>query len=169
MSISLNSALKICRFNAGDAARLQSDRFLNPEEVSCPLWNGKDNLGRNACVDSYYTKSAGCNYASDRIVVENNLRPQYSQYITLDAGAIAGDMYPDNLAAKNALQSSREADNVYEYTGNPGIGYRSVVQSNGCGMYNYRNATAQSSQAMRNVQNSQNTYQKCSMSSVAGI
>jgi hypothetical protein len=58
--------------------------------MSCPTWSGFDLVGRKVCPDSFYTKSAGCNSAEDRVVVENNVsRPQYMEYITLNAGAQA--------------------------------------------------------------------------------
>ena len=45
-----------------------------------------DLTGRRVCPDSFYTKSAGCNSAEDRVVVENNLRPQYAEFfIVLEA------------------------------------------------------------------------------------
>ncbi len=59
----------------------------------CPVWNHRDLAGREVCTDSFYTKRAGCNSSLDRINVENDLRPQYMEYITLDACGINGDMY----------------------------------------------------------------------------
>ena len=77
MSISLEAAIRTCKVETGWANRVESDRFLNPNNMVCPIWNGMDLTGRNVCPDSFYTKSAGCNSASDRVVVENNVsRPQ---------------------------------------------------------------------------------------------
>lgn len=94
MSLSLESAVRTCKVNTGWANRLQSDRFLNPSTTICPLWSegnyGVDTAGRTVCRDSYMTKSAGCNSALDRVTVENAQRPQYSEYITLDAQGIDG-------------------------------------------------------------------------------
>ena len=42
----------------------------------CPLWNGVDTTGRTVCEYSYWTKNAGCNSATDRVIIENDLRPQ---------------------------------------------------------------------------------------------
>ena len=84
MSVSLDSAIRTCKVNTGWASREESDRFLNPTNMLCPLWNGQDSAGRRVCPDSFVTKSRGCNSATDRVVVENNVsRPQYMEYITL--------------------------------------------------------------------------------------
>ena len=83
--ISLQGSLQTCKVNTGYANKIQSDRFENPDNLLCPIWNGKDNFGRVVCYDSYVTKSAGCSSALDRVVVENVLRPQYIEYVALDA------------------------------------------------------------------------------------
>jgi len=54
----------------------------------CPVWNGRDLTGRQVCADSFYTKREGCNSAEDRVVVENAQRPQYMEYVNLDASGI---------------------------------------------------------------------------------
>ncbi len=78
----LESSIRTCKVDTGYAARILSDRFLNPKNLVCPVWNGLDSAGRVVCPDSFYTKRAGCNSAEDRIGVENNQRPQYMQYIS---------------------------------------------------------------------------------------
>lgn len=83
--ISLTGSLRTCKVDQGWAPRIQSDRFENPELLVCPVWSGYDNTNRPVCVDSFYTKSPGCNSPLDRIDVENYLRPQYMEYINLDA------------------------------------------------------------------------------------
>lgn len=94
MSISLDSAIRTCKVNVGWATREESDRFLNPNNMMCPLWNGIDSTGRQVCPDSFVTKSRGCNSATDRVVVENNVsRPQYMEYITLNAAGVNGNIY----------------------------------------------------------------------------
>ena len=80
-SISLEGSIRTCKVDTGYANKVESDRFLNPENMVCPIWNGVDLTGRRVCPDSFYTKSAGCNSAEDRVVVENNLRPQYAEYV----------------------------------------------------------------------------------------
>ena len=80
--VNLESALRTCKVDTAYQQRIQSDRFLNPKNLVCPVWNGLDAAGRVACVDSFYTKREGCNSAQDRVGVENIQRPQYMQYIS---------------------------------------------------------------------------------------
>jgi hypothetical protein len=89
--LSLTGSLRTCKVDQGWAPRIQSDRFENPELLVCPVWSGFDNTNRPVCVDSYYTKSPGCNSPLDRIDVENYLRPQYMEYINLDAEGFRQD------------------------------------------------------------------------------
>ena len=83
--LSLNGTLRTCKVDQGWASRIQSDRFENPDLMVCPVWTGFDNTNRAVCMDSYYTKSPGCNSPLDRVDVENALRPKYMEYINLDA------------------------------------------------------------------------------------
>ena len=80
--LNLESALRTCKVDVGYQQRIQSDRFLNPKNLVCPVWNGLDAAGRVVCADSFYTKREGCNSAQDRVGVENIQRPQYMQYIS---------------------------------------------------------------------------------------
>ena len=80
--VNLESALRTCKVDTAYQQRIQSDRFLNPKNLVCPVWNGLDAAGRVACADSFYTKREGCNSAQDRVGVENIQRPQYMQYIS---------------------------------------------------------------------------------------
>ena len=89
--ISLNGSLRTCKVDQGWANRIQSDRFENPDLLVCPVWSGFDNTNRPVCIDSFYTKSPGCNSALDRVDVENFLRPQYMEYINLDAEGFRQD------------------------------------------------------------------------------
>jgi hypothetical protein len=76
--------------------------------MMCPVWNNVDLAGRQVCQDSFWTKRAGCNSSLDRINVENDLRPQYMEYITLDACGINGDMYGSADSAVGVTESSVE-------------------------------------------------------------
>ena len=89
-AISLEAAIRTCKVDTGWANKVESDRFLNPNNMVCPIWNGVDLTGRRVCPDSFYTKRAGCNSAEDRVVVENAQRPQYMEYINLSANGIDG-------------------------------------------------------------------------------
>jgi hypothetical protein len=91
MSISLQSALRTCTVDHNNTARYQSSRWLEPSQNVCPVWNGKDNLGREVHRNSFYNKAAGCNHPSERVDVEIFHRPKYFQYTTLDAGGLEGD------------------------------------------------------------------------------
>ncbi len=95
-NISLLGSVRTCQVDTSYANKLQSDRFLNPNEMSCPTWAGTDSTGRRVCADSYVTKSAGCNSSEDRVVVENGQRPQYMEYINLSANGIDGAMYSED-------------------------------------------------------------------------
>lgn len=92
-NISLESAIRTCKVDTAYANKVESDRFLNPSNMICPIWNGLDTANRRVCADSFNTKSAGCNSAEDRVMVENNLRPQYMEYINLSANGIDGSIY----------------------------------------------------------------------------
>ena len=84
--VNLESALRTCKVDTAYQQRIQSDRFFNPKNLVCPVWNGLDTAGRVACADSFYTKREGCNSAEDRVGVENVQRPQYMQYISDSLG-----------------------------------------------------------------------------------
>ena len=94
-NISLEAAVRTCKVNTGWANRIQSDRFENTNLLSCPVWTHRDLTGRVVCEDSFYTKREGCNSPLDRITVENDQRPRYMEYITLDPAGFRGDMYCD--------------------------------------------------------------------------
>lgn len=99
--ISLTGSLRTCKVDQGWAPRIQSDRFENPELLVCPVWSGYDNANRPVCVDSFYTKSPGCNSPLDRVDVENYLRPQYMEYINLDA---EGFRYNQDIKMKDTKE-----------------------------------------------------------------
>ena len=114
MSVSLDSAIRTCKVNTGWASREESDRFLNPASMLCPLWNGQDSAGRRVCPDSFVTKSRGCNSATDRVVVENNVsRPQYMEYITLNAAGVAGNIYGKNNTGSNMAYTQAVNNNAW--------------------------------------------------------
>ena len=137
MSISLESALRTCKVDTAWASRIESDRFLNPNNMVCPVWNGMDTAGREVCQDSFNTKRGGCNSATDRVEVENNVsRPQYMEYITLSANGIAGNIYgtPKDVYDRDADMKSRS-----NISGNFGLQFGSNIQTS-CGGYDaYKN------------------------------
>jgi hypothetical protein len=142
-NISLEASVRTCKVNSGYANKIQSDRFLNSQNLVCPTWNERDLTGRKVCADSFWTKRAGCNSATDRISVENYQRPQYAEYITLDANGIQGNMYGDPGVAVENFVDLHRVDEELEYqalndahniTGQFGqvTGFRQYIQGN-CG------------------------------------
>lgn len=134
MSLSLESAVRTCKVNTGWSQRLQSDRFLNPSTTICPIWSegnyGLDSQGRTVCRDSYMTKTAGCNSALDRLTVENAQRPQYSEYITLDAQGIDGYFGQEipYVGGKGMMQKKKASVENYMYPDSNAP----AAASNGC-------------------------------------
>ena len=145
MSLSLESAVRTCKVITGEANRIESDRFFNPENLVCPVWNGVDDLGRQACYDSYYTKSRGCNNAEDRILVENAVwRPQYVQYHNSKCGV--GEESCQNVKLNRAHANEKAANGVY---GNVVNNVGAHVQA-GCNVHH--SASAHSASAARQAQ-----------------
>jgi hypothetical protein len=102
MSFSILGAVKTCTLDTAWADKIQSDRFFNPNLMVCPTWQGVDNLGREVCPDSFYTKDAGCNSALDRVAIENEVsRPYYFEYIAQSAAGLRNDIYSANPESLN--------------------------------------------------------------------
>lgn len=91
--ISLRGSINSCKVDTAWANRYQSDRFENPDLMVCPSWSGRDLVGRPASQDSFYTKSAGCNTPSDRVYIENALRPQYMESTTVDSYGFRANLF----------------------------------------------------------------------------
>ena len=133
--IGLEGALRTCKVDTGWASRIQSDRFENPNLMVCPVWNGRDLAGRPACADSFYTKRAGCNSALDRVDVENAQRPQYMEYINLDAAGIYADIYKDNMFFQDSGDNYQMLQNVDKITGSFGYVPNGGNVISNCAMY----------------------------------
>ncbi len=88
--LSLTSSIRTLKVNPAWKERIATDRIFNPNLMVCPAWNGRDTTGRNVCADSFVTKQAGCSNASDRVLVENELRPKYIEFVNLNAKGIQG-------------------------------------------------------------------------------
>lgn len=92
--ISLENSIRTCKVNTSWQDRIQSSRFLDPAAAGiCPVWNGLDTAGRPVSVNAYNHLTAGCSDPIQRIEVENHLRPQYAEYVTLSANGYTQDMY----------------------------------------------------------------------------
>lgn len=151
-NVSLEAAIRTCKIDPAYAAKVQSDRFLNPSNMVCPVWNGYDSAGRPACPNSFNTKSAGCNSAEDRVFVENYQRPQYVEYINLSAGGIDGQFYGDNpnttTTQWDVMKHYNDLNQINNVTGNFGMQFGSKVYPN-CGINQYRRAMAQNQEDLR--------------------
>ena len=141
--ISLEAATRTCKVDQGSAARIESDRFLNAQNAVCIPWNGRDLAGREVNPNTFYTKRAGCNSAADRVLVENNLRPQYSDYINLDvSGGIRGQIYANNMNYQNAGTLTRQMQAARGVSGNFGGDFSMATNSANCSYGNYERGVA---------------------------
>lgn len=176
-NLSLAKSIRSCKVESGEANRIRSDRFLNPHNMMCPVWNGVNLKGQEVCPDSFYTKSAGCNSATDRVDVENFLRPEYTAYVTLDAAGIDGNIYGnvnahDNVMARQRMVDSRTNGTGYDKylsEGNFGFDYGASIRNHSCTVNAYENAMRQEAQSMRGQNYMQNGYQGYSNMSQAGM
>lgn len=155
---SLEGALRTCKVDTSWANRIQSDRFENPELMVCPVWTGFDGAGRPVSADSYYTKSAGCNTPEDRVHVENALRPQYFQYVNLDAEGIAGNIYDtqNNMSNHNTNVRTNGLNQLNpQLTGKVSGGPNGSQVYPRCSAYPYELGTKQQAQLARQMQQMQ--------------
>jgi hypothetical protein len=168
---SLESAIRTCKIDPAWASRVQSDRFLNPGNMVCPLWNGYDGAGRPACADSFNTKNAGCNSAEDRVFVENYQRPQYVEYINLGSGGIQGSFYgptpPFSMTSWDKMKASSDLHAVNNITGNYGMQFGANVHPS-CGVHQYSRAMAQNEEALRKFSSFNNAYRSNYMKNASG-
>lgn len=149
---SLESSVRGCQVNTGYAEKLYSDRFLNPGNMVCPIWNGYDSTGRPVCADSFMTKNMGCNSAEDRVMVENYQRPQYIEYVNLSSGGITGNLY-DPPVKSDQIQAGADLYAVNNITGNFGLQFRANVKPNsGCGLYSYEKSMQEQAEQQRRNQ-----------------
>lgn len=165
-SMSLQASVRSCDVNVGEANRIQSDRFFNPSNMVCIPWNGMNNKGQQVSPDSFYTKTAGCDSAEDRVMVENSQRPKYMNYVTLGADGIEGDIYGSGVkegygnvsetresVARSAFDKSR-----YKITGTFGQDLGAAVSYQGCTIGSYERGMAQIAEAERGQEYYQNMY-----------
>ena len=152
---SLEGALRTCKVDTSWANRIQSDRFENPELMVCPVWTGFDNSGRPVSADSFYTKSPGCNTPEDRVYVENALRPQYFQYVNLDASGLGGNIYNtrENMFHYDTQTRSKGLNQLNpQLTGSFGLNPDGSQIYPSCNKNPYGLAQAQLAQTSRNQQ-----------------
>ncbi len=167
MSFSLQGSVRTCKVDTAWANRIQTDRFFNPDNMICPVWNGLDTYGRPVQADSFNTKNGGCNSAADRVVVENAVfRPQYFEYVTLDAAGLNGGMH-DNMHVTDQLNVSADTRNMHRITGNAGYDLKGSI-SNTCGVNRYDQAQAQNAD-MRQQQAMREGYRSFANQSYSGM
>lgn len=154
--ISLEGSIRTCKVDSGWANKVQSDRFLNSNLMLCPPWNGYDTAGRPVCADSFVTKTAGCNSANDRVVVENALRPQYIEYVNLDAQGIRGglDCGVNPNANMDMACANAGLNATHQYAGQFGVesGFQGQIRPNCLTCPSATDLKAMGSQQMRNRQ-----------------
>lgn len=172
-NLSLESSIRTCKIDPGYADKVFSDRFLNPCNMMCPIWNGYDSAGRPACPDTYNTKRAGCNSAEDRIHVENYQRPQYMEYVNLSTGGIAGNFYGkpscrDTMTQWNVMKGNSELSDIHNITGNFGNSFASTVYPS-CGVNQYRRAMAQNAETLRRYTAMDNGMTSACMKMTSGM
>ena len=132
-NISLEGSIRTCKVDTAWANKMESDRFLNPNTMVCPVWNGYDTSGRSVCPDSYYAKTAGCFSAADRVNVENDLRPKYIEYVNLDAAGIRGGQQCKMSGIKaDTILHQQSMNDVHKQTGQFGLttGYNQYIYPN---------------------------------------
>lgn len=149
MSVSLENSIRTCSVNVGEANRIQSDRFFNPQNMVCIPWNGVNNKGQEVSPDSFWTKTPGCDSAEDRVMVENAQRPKYVNYVTLSAGGINGNIYGNVEAQTNSAGRAQFDQSRNKITGNFGSQFGANVAFQGCSVGAYETAMAQMSQQQR--------------------
>lgn len=150
-NISLTASTRTCTVDTANANRIQSDRFENPNAMVCIAWNGVDLTGREAAPDSWWTKTAGCDSAEDRVLVENDLRPKYFNYITLGAQGLDGQIYGNVDAQMESDQRQAYIQSRSKITGKYGDTdfSRNLNDAGSCSINSYEKAMAQMAQMQR--------------------
>jgi hypothetical protein len=150
-NVSLSKNIRSCQVYTGAANRIQSDRFLTPERMVCVPWRGFNSKGQRVQRDTFWTKTAGCNSALDRLHVENQLRPQYLDFVTLNAAGIKGNTCHGNVSNKtDSINHRRNMAENNEMTGNFGKQWTANTKYHGCTDMAYERAMSQLDAQKRN-------------------
>lgn len=110
---SLQRCIKSCNVQTGMADQFYSERVLNPRVMSCPSERNVDMYGRSVCSDTVRADIngfAGCRLATDRIEVENSLRPNYFEFVNLDARGLRGNLYSESAAERTLTNRNAYRD-----------------------------------------------------------
>lgn len=169
-NISLEASIRTCKLDTGHADRIYSDRFLNPHNTICSIWNGYDSVGRAVCPDSFMTKQMGCNSAEDRVYVENYQRPRYTEYINLNSGGIDGEFYgtPSSMNQWDEMKAVSDLRAVNGISGNFGHQFGANVYPN-CGINQYSRAMAQNEESLRKCSAQNHAYNSWAMKNSSGM
>jgi hypothetical protein len=168
-AMSLQASVRTCDVNVGEANRIQSDRFFNPSNMVCIPWNGINNKGQEVSPDSQWTKTAGCDSAEDRVMVENSQRPKYMNYVTLGADGIEGHIYGNVAEAYEAVGRTAFDKSRNNITGNFGTDFGSKVAYQGCSIGAYERGMAQIAEQDRHQEYYQNQFVTQENRAIAGM
>lgn len=135
--LSLQKSIRTCKVDTGNANRLDSDRWLNVNNLLCPVWTGRDLAGRQVCADSFYTKSEGCNTPEDRITVENDLRPKYFDYVALNAAGVTGNIY-SGVSSPAMAANAAKMKSINSWSGNYGLQFDADIRNTTCSLDPYQ-------------------------------
>lgn len=166
-SLSLEASIRTCKVETGEASRIESARFLDPNVMFCSMWNGYNSKGQKVHPNSQYTKSAGCNSAEDRVSVENHLRPDYASYLNLNIAGIQGEIYGNPTAWEESGDANKWSDSRNQITGQFGNQWQSTNYQT-CGLNAYERAMAQTAQSNRGAAYSNNAYKENEYRNMAG-
>ena len=171
MSLSLIKSVRNCTVSTGEANKIQSDRFFNPNLAVCPTWNNLDNIGREVNADSFYTKSAGCNSAEDRVMVENDVaRPYYFDLISLNAAGLRGEMFGNPMDKSSVLDTNFASEYLQdrnELTGQFGTQWSKQMKP-GCTNNAYERRMAEIANNDRNAEYIRQSAQSYKFKNMAG-
>lgn len=170
MSLSILNNINVDKVDVGYASRIQSYRIQDPSAMTCPLWAGQDLAGRPVCASSFLSKMEGCHSAEDRLFVENSLRPQWTNYVTLSAAGVKGEgLYDTKSTTMGAASLNRQAAVKAMTTGKPHFGMSNIdrIRANAQGIADVDAANAYS-QATQDKDAGFSTRSRLNQSKVIG-
>ena len=167
-NISLLGSIQTCKVDAGWANKIQSARFQDPALMICPPPTGFNHKGQKVCKFSFNDIIEGCKDPSERVVIENDLRPKYMEYITLNAqGFDSNSMYTTNMDWTNSVNRSKNLNNIEENTPHFGQQFGANVYPR-CGEQ-YPQAMAQQGYNQRMSQNMSEGYRSNDFRRMSGM
>lgn len=171
MSLSLSKSITTCKVDTSQTNRMQSDRFLSTDNLICSTWNGMDSVGRFVSENTYNSMTAGCQPASKRVDVENELRPKYFEHVNLSSLGMQGSIYGSNQPFQS-LKAQKSSDYIHNIeSNNPNFGsqFQSTNRPSCGGLDNYEKAMAQMSQQNRASNFAYSSYNSNQNKNISGI